>query len=78
MEPFEGQSEDGGIIGKQENMENTSNGALNDNNDIDPHPLDPSQHEEESIIPADCQNGESSGETGAPAVDGMGTSLTNA
>lgn len=83
MEPFEGQAEDGGIIGKQELIENTANGALNDNIDvpidnIDPLPLDPNQLEDESAIPGDFQNGESSGETGTPAIDGIGmTSISS-
>lgn len=81
MEPFEGHSDDGGIITKQENLDNTSNGTLNDNLDTGDHDdssnlLDPNQHDDDSVIPSDCLNGESSGDAGAPAEDGMGNCST--
>lgn len=73
MEPLEGHSEDGGIIAKQEVLENaTSNGALTDNADgpdLGEHPLD--QNEEEAELPVDCHNGDPSGDTAASALDGM-------
>ena len=73
MEPLEGHSEDGGIIAKQEVIDNsTPNGALIDNPDVadlGEHSLD--QNDEDAELPADCQNGDPSGDTGVSALDGL-------